>query len=146
VRRYALQRQDYRLVDGVLFKAGQIAPQKQDSLGYMRCGKQYVHRIVACLTLGDIPRGTYVDHINRDRADNSPGNLRLVTPAENSFNNAGHFDSRSGVRGVSYHAQHKGKKWRARLRHNKKEVFLGYHETKEQAAAAVAEYLICPLT
>lgn len=32
------------------------------------------------------PSGMYIDHINRDRRDDRIGNLRLVTPSQNSLN------------------------------------------------------------
>lgn len=143
MKRSTLLARGYRIVDGVLHRNGCPVVPTLLQVGYYQTNKMYVHRVVACLMFGDLPPGMHIDHIDRDRTNNRPENLRIVTPSANAFNNAGHSDSRSGIRGVSYHAQHKGKKWRARLRNNKKEVFLGYHETKEQAAVAVEEYLAC---
>lgn len=47
--------------------------------------KFFAHRLAFLLTHGYWPNGV-VDHINRDRMDNRPCNLRDVTPTENARN------------------------------------------------------------
>lgn len=50
-------------------------------------GRQYlVHRLVAETFIGPIPEGHEIDHINRDRSDNSADNLRIVSHRENCYN------------------------------------------------------------
>jgi len=50
-------------------------------------GKLYLtHRIIYCMFHGIDPGNQLVDHINRDRTDNSINNLRLVTYSQNSQN------------------------------------------------------------
>jgi len=44
------------------------------------------HRIVALSRHGHLPKGTYIDHKNRNRSDNRPGNLKVATPADNARN------------------------------------------------------------
>lgn len=61
-------------------------------------GKQYLkHRLIATQFIpNDDPNNkTQVDHINHDRSDYHIGNLRWVTPSENSFN-------KSSYKGVEY--------------------------------------------
>ena len=56
----------------------------------------YLHRVVM-----DAPKGTYVDHINRNGLDNRKFNLRIVGQRKN-LANAGMFSSNtSGFRGVT---------------------------------------------
>lgn len=55
---------------------------------YLKVGKDYLHRIVAFQKVpnDDSIHKTYVDHINHDKHDNIPSNLRWVTPEENAKN------------------------------------------------------------
>lgn len=46
----------------------------------------YVHRLVAEAFHGVCPEGCEVDHINRDKSLNTPGNLRWVTRSQNQRN------------------------------------------------------------
>lgn len=46
----------------------------------------YVHRIIAETFIGEIPDNMQVDHIDRNRTNNSVSNLRIVTPKENCLN------------------------------------------------------------
>jgi len=55
----------------------------------------YLHRVIAKAQEGDI-----VDHINRDRLDNSRGNLRTVSAQHNVINRPIHSRNKTGVKGV----------------------------------------------
>ena len=74
-------------------KTRRIISQFKDKDGYRRCslninGKRhlaYIHRIIA-YTFVDNPdpkHKTQVDHVDGDKLNNSPENLRWVTPSEN---------------------------------------------------------------
>ena len=56
--------------------------------GYLLIGSERVHRIVCTAFNGDAPSPQHVvDHINTNRQDNRPENLRWLTKLENALNN-----------------------------------------------------------
>lgn len=46
----------------------------------------YVHRLVYEAFKGEIPEGMQIDHIDRNKRNNNPDNLRVVTRSENCNN------------------------------------------------------------
>lgn len=72
--------------------------------------------------------GQIVDHINRNRLDNTSSNLRIVTRSQNASN------TNRIVKGCSYFKPYD--KWMARITTNGKTKFLGYFSTQEEATAA----------
>lgn len=61
---------------------------KDATKGYMMFNNDAVHRIVAFAFLGEPPNNDYVvDHIDTNRCNNRPDNLRWVTKLENALNN-----------------------------------------------------------
>lgn len=59
-----------------------------EKTGYMEIAGQRVHRIVAFAFLGDTPTEQHVvDHIDTNRRNNRPENLRWLTRLENALNN-----------------------------------------------------------
>ena len=75
----------------------------------------------------------WVDHINRDRSDNTRENLRIVDARQNAQNKGLLSINTSGVSGVSLYKQ---TKWRARIGVDNKEILLGYFNTKDEAIKA----------
>ena len=75
-----------------------------DGKGYRRVMVKYrvsyVHELIAMAFVGDRPKCYDVDHINGDKSDNRPSNLRYVTRSQNL---RGHqkVRGRSKYRGVS---------------------------------------------
>ena len=88
------------------------------------------HRLVFAITNNQWP-AEFVDHINGDKSDNRPANLREATGAQNQWNTR----ARKGVsKGVFYRKDLK--KWRARIRAGGKVVTLGFFNTEGEAKDA----------
>lgn len=96
----------------------------------------YLHQAVWLYHNGELP--LMLDHINGDTKDNRIENLRKCTNAQNQYNSRRKSNNVSGHKGVVFHAKCKGKPWQARITVAGRKVSLGYHETKELAAAAYA--------
>lgn len=101
--------------------------------------KQYLHRVIAERKCGRAPaRGEHTDHINGDPLDNTRGNLRIVSCAENGFNRKGATRlSTNGVRGVCWVPR--VSMWRVRATLNKKIHEGGYFDTLQEAETAAIE-------
>ena len=107
-----------------------------DASGYIEVsidGSAYkAHRIVWLHIHGVWPQGQ-IDHINGDRRDNRPGNLRDVPAFINCENQRfGRSDSSHGLLGVCYF---KGK-WQAQITVRGKQRYLGRFSSAEDAHAA----------
>ena len=63
--------------------------------------------LVYSLAIGRIPPGMDVDHIDGDRANDIPSNLRLVSRALNNRNRRKRSDNTSGVTGIRWSDYHK---------------------------------------
>jgi hypothetical protein len=90
-------------------------------------------RIIMHRLLMNPPKGSVVDHINRNGLDNRQGNLRCCRGGLNVA--SGIFpEPRSGYRGVA--KGKKDKKWRARIEVKGKVILLGAFTTAKLAAKA----------
>jgi hypothetical protein len=96
-----------------------------------------VHRIVFEMannrTIGD----NDVDHSDGMPSNNRPENLRAATVSQNMMNARLRKDNTSGLKGVYW--SHQRNKWFAKLVVNRKQVHLGFHETRGLAAVARAK-------
>ncbi|AUR97566.1 AP2/ERF domain protein [Vibrio phage 1.242.O._10N.261.54.B2] len=107
------------------------------NLGYRKfglSGTTYLsHRVVWAIHYSEQPP-EIIDHINGNRLDNRIANLRSSDHTENAENQrkAMRSNKTSKYLGVS---KFKGR-WRARIKARGKYIFLGYHETEEQARDA----------
>lgn len=109
-----------------------------DATGYSRLGTLRAHRVSYEIAYGNIPEGLIIDHQCRNRFCVRPDHLKAVTRKGNRENLSGaHKNNISGVRGVHYHKA--TGKWRARVGHNKKVIYLGLFDTVEEAALAATE-------
>ena len=94
----------------------------------------YEHRVIWTLTNGEIPKNTFIDHINGDPCDNKISNLRLACPMINARNRKLSINNTSGSPGVR---MNKNKThWVASIYSASKNQHLGTFETKEEAIAA----------
>ena len=59
------------------------------------------HRVIVALFGIEVPFGYVIDHINRDRSDNTISNLRVIPFAENIRNLGKRVTNTSGITGVS---------------------------------------------
>lgn len=72
-----------------------------------------------------------IDHINNNPLDNRKSNLRIVTARQNSMNCKSRKGSSKYI-GVSF--DKKSKKWKAQIRPNGKQIYLGRFDDEIEAA------------
>ena len=93
------------------------------------------HRVAYAIATGVDPAEMSVDHINGDRSDNRPCNLRLATNTENiRSRHKLNRNNTSGEHGV--HWSKAASKWTAVIKVNRASVYLGLFENLEDARAA----------
>jgi hypothetical protein len=95
-----------------------------------------IHRVIFAMTNDYWPET--VHHINCDRLDNRPSNLRAATRAENMRNCRRQSNNTSGVKGVTWNKQ--GQKWVALCRVNGKRYHLGRFTEIQDAASALRAF------
>ncbi len=95
------------------------------------------HRLAFVYMAGDCPE--FVDHINRDRADNRWANLRAATHQENCINGSIRRNNTSGASGVTWDKARE--RWRAQARIGGRKTNLGRFADKADAEAAVQSAL-----
>jgi hypothetical protein len=106
---------------------GYIARSERPAPGRLRW--VYLHREILAA-----PAGMYVDHVNRDKADNRRENLRLCTHSQNMCNCRMHSHNKLGIKGV-YQDKRRGTFY-SEIRVNLARHFLGSFATAAEAKAA----------
>ena len=103
---------------------------KQGAIFYK---KYYAHRIIWLYYYGCWPKDQ-IDHINHDATDYRIINLREVSNFENQKNRTLNKNNKTGHTGVSWNK--KENKYRARIKINSKDIWLGYYDSLEEAIEA----------
>lgn len=94
-----------------------------------------LHRLAWLYVYGEWPSAE-IDHINGTRNDNRIANLREATRQTNSVNSRMHKDNTVGFKGVT--KQTLADSYCARIKVNKRTIYLGTFPTPEEAHAAYA--------
>lgn len=84
-----------------------------------------------------VPCGFQVDHIDLNGLNNTRSNLRKATPSQQVWNQGLRVSNNSGFKGVCWDKRRM--KWRAVIKINRKQVYLGQHDHAEDAHAAYVE-------
>lgn len=96
-------------------------------------GPKTMHRVIMVRMVGELPKSYEVDHVNRNRLDNTRDNLRPCTKAQNMAHIASEtYQRASRFRGVSKRRN----RWGAHITVDNKFKHLGLFATEEEAAAA----------
>ena len=88
-----------------------------------------MHRVIT-----SCPDGREPDHIDGDGLNNTRGNLRVSTHAENMRNQPSHT---ARHKGIDFHKA--SNKWRTRIRVGNNLIVVGYFKIEEEAARAYDE-------
>lgn len=117
-----------------------MAAGSMDSKGYVSVRilwRRYrAHRVAWCIMSGSWP-DMEIDHINGDRADNRPSNLRLADHSENGRNRGIQSNNTSGFKGVSWHSG--SRKWLAQIVSRGRHESLGLFSDPKDAYAAYCQ-------
>jgi hypothetical protein len=89
------------------------------------------HRVIWAMQTGAWPKNE-IDHADRDRSNNTWGNLREAVRSENCANKKSQAWSSSEFLGVCWHKH--TKKWHAQIRHAGKKTSLGFFVCETEAA------------
>ncbi len=107
------------------YRRGQYAKRNIWNSETKKSKTQLMHRIIMA------PNSTeQVDHIDGNGLNNQKSNLRLCSNSQNLRNRKEQKNNTTGYKGVSTH----GKKYRATIFVNSKQIYLGSFLTKEEAA------------
>jgi hypothetical protein len=120
-------------------KAGSVAGTKRRN-GYIQIGiygkVYFAHRLAWFYMTGNNPKEN-IDHINKNKEDNSFINLRESSYSQNMCNIDSRSDNKLGIKGVCKLKKFsKNKKYRAQIQINKKKIMLGDYETVAEAHEA----------
>jgi hypothetical protein len=99
--------------------------------------RRKIHRLVAKYFVPNVNNLSWVDHIDRNKANNQSSNLRWVNQTINEINCNPRKQNKSGFTGVSFHKRIQ--KWQASIKINYKMKHLGYFDNIIDAVKAREE-------
>jgi hypothetical protein len=95
--------------------------------------KIHMHRVIMNLTDPNL----VVDHIDGNPLNNQKSNLRICTKDQNRHNRKASKSKKSKYLGVFWNKE--CNKWYSQIKDGKKIIYLGIHNTEEEAAMAYDE-------
>ena len=116
------------------YKAGDIAGSNDGRAWRINYGRGYLAHRAAWFYVHGVWPSQYIDHINGNAFDNRLSNLREATPRQNQANKRLSKIPKSGFIGVYKDAC--DRTWKARIRIDGKNTYLGSFETAELASEA----------
>lgn len=107
-----------------------------DAKGYVSTKYGEGHIKLHQLIMRDVslPNGYVIDHIDRNKLNNSKSNLRILSFRENVINKDAPKNNTSGIIGV--HWSNNNKRWIAQITVNSKKIYLGSFIDKHDAIVA----------
>ncbi len=98
-------------------------------LGKTRCAN---HRIIFAIYNNTIDFQDFnIDHIDCNKSNNNPENLRLATNSQNQFNRSKSKNNTSGYKNIYFHKRNK--KYFCKIKINNKDIYIGTFKTLELA-------------
>ena len=95
----------------------------------------YAHRLVYSMAYGiELASLGMIDHIDGNKANNRPSNLRQCDRSTNGMNRSSQSNSTSKLKGVSFRKDRN--KWLAKITRQGKAYHIGLYDTKEDASEA----------
>ena len=137
---YVLENFDYNFHTGELFRVlsgGVRAIAGTECNGYMRSKVktrlEYNHRIAWAMYYQEQPP-EFIDHIDRDRQNNTITNLRACSLSGNQSNRKISSNNTTGYTGVTFVKSRN--KFKAVIYKDSKSIYLGLFDTAQQASSA----------
>jgi hypothetical protein len=127
----------YTIVDDEDYERVSLYKWHLTTKGYVvRCGATTEETVSLHNFILNVPPSSGVDHINRNKLDNYRANLRLADNSTQGQNRGRFRNNTSGYRGVSIKRGKRGVRYQAYIKFNYQHIYLGYHNTAEDAARA----------
>jgi len=108
--------------------------EKSGYIGIVVNGKRIRAHIIAWALHNNRWPSDQIDHVNGTKSDNRINNIREATNNQNGKNIKLKFNNKSGAAGVSYDKVNK--KWRAAIKCNGKQIYLGRYINYDDAVSA----------
>ncbi len=125
--------EDYYFLSGFKWSASSGYAMKKEKGVSM-----YMHRLVASRMGLSLKKD--IDHINRNKLDNRRENLRLSNHSSNGINRGIPKSNTSGFKGIQ-RLRHTDI-WVARIMKDRKNIYIGVFDTKEEASKAYKDVAI----